>query len=80
MLKKFKTFELVTELEKREGVEKTTAEPYEKKNASNGNEQIVRSLYQVALKYDTITPCLPEIPYGKGREGFKAPVEWKVTR
>lgn len=51
-----------------------------KKNASNGNEQIVRSLYQVALKYDTITPCLPEIPYGKGREGFKAPVEWKVTR
>lgn len=55
-------------------------DPYEKKNASNGNEQIVRSLYQVALKYDTITPCLPEIPYGKGREGFKAPVEWKVTR
>lgn len=54
-------------------------DPYEKKNASNGNEQIVRSLYQVALKYDTITPCLPEIPYGKGREGFKAPVEWKVT-
>ena len=39
-------------------------DPYEKKNASNGNEQIVRSLYQVALKYDTITPCLPEIPYG----------------
>ncbi len=31
MLKKFKTFELVTELEKREGVEKTTAEPYEEK-------------------------------------------------
>jgi len=55
-------------------------DPYEKKNASIGNEKIVKALYQVAVKYDTITPCLPEVPYGKGRDGFKAPKEWKVVR
>ena len=55
-------------------------DPYEKKNASAGNEKIVKALYEVALKYDTITPCVPEVPYGKGRDGFKAPKEWKVVR
>ena len=55
-------------------------DPYEKKNASAGNEKIVKALYEVALKYDTITPCIPEVPYGKGRDGFKAPKEWKVVR
>ena len=29
-------------------------DPYEKKNASAGNEKIVKALYEVALKYDTI--------------------------
>ena len=37
-------------------------DPYEKKNASAGNEKIVKALYEVALKYDTITPCIPEVP------------------
>ena len=37
-------------------------DPYEKKNASAGNEKIVKALYEVALKYDTITPCVPEVP------------------
>ena len=55
-------------------------DPYEKKNASAGNEKIVKALYEVVLKYDTITPCIPEVPYGKGRDGFKAPKEWKVVR
>ena len=55
-------------------------DPYEKKNASAGNEKIVKALYEVALKYVTITPCIPEVPYGKGRDGFKAPKEWKVVR
>ena len=55
-------------------------DPYEKKNASAGNEKIVKALYEVALKYDTITPCVLEVPYGKGRDGFKAPKEWKVVR
>lgn len=55
-------------------------DPDEKKNASAGNEKIVKALYEVALKYDTITPCIPEVPYGKGRDGFKAPKEWKVVR
>lgn len=56
------------------------SDPYEKKNARVGNEQIVKSLVKEAIKYDTITPCIPEIPYGKGREGFKAPKEWKVVK
>ena len=55
-------------------------DPYEKKNASAGNEKIVKALYEVALKYDTITPCIQEVPYGKGRDGLKAPKEWKVVR
>ena len=55
-------------------------DPYEKKNASAGNEKIVKALYEVALKYDTITPCIPEVPYGKGRDGFKAPKEWKEKK
>ena len=55
-------------------------DPYEKKNASAGNEKIVKALYEVALKYDTIAACVPEVPYGKGRDGFKAPKEWKVVR
>ena len=55
-------------------------DPYEKKNASARNEKMVKALYEDALKYDTITPCIPEVPYGKGRDGFKAPKEWKVVR
>lgn len=56
------------------------SDPYEKMNSRAGNEEIVKSLRQVAIKYDTITPCIPEVPYGKGRAGFKAPKEWKITR
>lgn len=56
------------------------SDPYERKNARIGNEQVIKTLYKDIVKYDTITPCLPEVPYGKGREGFKAPKEWKVVR
>jgi len=44
-------------------------DPYERKNASMNNEQILKRLYQVIEKYDTITPLVPEIPYGKGQKG-----------
>ena len=55
-------------------------DPYERKNASVNNEQIVKRLYQITEKYDTITPSVPEVPYDKGQKGFKAPKEWKVIR
>lgn len=57
-------------------------DPYERKNAraNEGNQQIIKRLSLIAEKYDTITPCLPEVPYGKGKKGFTAPKEWKVAR
>lgn len=30
--------------------------------------------------YDTIRPAHEELPYGYGKEGFKAPKEWRVTK
>ena len=32
------------------------------------------------MKYNTITNSIQEVTYGKGRDGFKAPKEWKVVR
>lgn len=52
----------------------------ERENHAPGNEDKVRQLSRVALKYDTITPAYPEVPYGKGKENFVAPKEWKVTK
>lgn len=30
------------------------------------------------IQYDTIRPTMPELPFDYGKEGFKAPHEWKV--
>lgn len=57
-----------------------STDPYERKNASMNNGQIVRHLYQIAEKYDTVIPSVPEVPYNQGQKGFKAPKEWKVAR
>ena len=32
------------------------------------------------IRYDTIRPAHPELPYGQGKAGFKAPAEWRVTK
>ena len=32
------------------------------------------------IRYDTIRPAHPELPYGQGKEGFKAPAERRVTK
>ena len=32
------------------------------------------------VEYDAIKPYYEEIPYGQGREGFRPPFEWKVTK
>ena len=37
-------------------------------------------LRRYIIRYDTIRPAHPELPYGQGEEGFKAPAEWRVTK
>ncbi|MFI3260071.1 MAG: sulfatase-like hydrolase/transferase [Rikenellaceae bacterium] len=55
-------------------------DPYEANDASQGNEKEVARLLKVAIKYDTITPSIPERPYDEGKKGFVAPKEWRVTK
>lgn len=51
---------------------------YEAENYAAQNQQIVKQLKRVAVRYDTITPTYPEVPYGRGKEGFVPPHEWEV--
>ena len=37
-------------------------------------------LRRYIIRYDTIRPAHPELPYGQGKEGYKAPAEWRVTK
>ena len=37
-------------------------------------------LRRYIIRYDTIRPAHPELPYGQGKEGFKAPAERRVTK
>lgn len=53
-------------------------DPFERKNAFNEYPDIVKRLSKVALRYDTITPCIPEVRYGRAPKGFKAPKEWNI--
>ena len=54
--------------------------PYEKGNNIEGNEDVAEKMKSFIIQYDTITPAQKELPYGFGKEGFKAPEEWKVTK
>lgn len=55
--------------------------PYEEdEKLRPGNEDVKEKMRAYIEKYDTITPSVPEVPYGKGRAGFVAPKEWKVTK
>ena len=56
------------------------ADPYERKNAAASHPEVVKRMARIAEKYDTITPNIPEMPFGKGQQGFKAPKEWKPVR
>lgn len=55
-------------------------DPYERVNASKIHPSVVEQLSAFALRYDTITPCIPEVSYDKGKKGFKAPKEWDLRR
>ena len=37
-------------------------------------------LRRYIIRYDTIRLAHPELPYGQGKEGFKAPAERRVTK
>ncbi|MGM9739785.1 MAG: arylsulfatase, partial [Candidatus Cryptobacteroides sp.] len=39
-----------------------------------------KALREMILEYDAIKPYYKEIPYGQGKDGFKAPFEWIVTK
>ena len=56
------------------------ADPYERKNAAASHPEVVKRMARIAEMYDTITPSIPEVPFGKGQQGFKAPKEWKPVR
>ncbi len=56
--------------------------PYEQdlKPLAEMDQKIYKDLLKMAIKYDTITPFLPEVPYDAGKEGFVVPKEWRVTK
>lgn len=63
----------------REFLVRYSHDPYETANNINGNKEIADYLRSIAVKYDTISPSVKEIPYAQGRDGFIPPKEWKVT-
>lgn len=56
------------------------ADPYEKQNMAPAHPELTDSLRRIVQRFDTITPYTPELPYGHGQKGFRAPAEWKITR
>jgi arylsulfatase B len=54
-------------------------DPYEKKNSKDNPQEKAR-LKKLVLEYDALPAAVDESDYGKGRDGFVAPHEWKVTK
>ena len=55
-------------------------DPYEKKNNKDANPQEMARLKKLVLEYDALPAAVDESDFGKGREGFVAPHEWKVIK
>ena len=55
-------------------------DPYESRNSLEGHETEAARLKKIAEEYDKIVPYVPEQDYGKGKKGFVAPPEWRVTK
>ncbi len=64
---------------KKDFLVKYSDDPYEAKNNIENNGVVAERLREIAVKYDTIAPAYPEVPYGQGSQGFVPPKEWKVT-
>lgn len=56
------------------------SDPYEQKNSANANPAELQRLKKIVEKYDALEPVFDEVDYDKGRDTFKAPKEWKVTK
>ena len=55
-------------------------DPYESKNSITSNPQEAARLKKLVLEYDALPQAVDESDFGKGRQGFVAPPEWKVTK
>jgi arylsulfatase B len=55
-------------------------DPYEKKNSKDANPQEMARLKKLVLEYDALPSAVGEVDFGAGKEGFVAPIEWKVTK
>ena len=55
-------------------------DPYESANGIAAHREEADRMKAIAEKYDAIVPYVPEQEYGKGKEGFTAPKEWRVTK
>lgn len=53
-------------------------DPYEKENAISVHKKEADRLQKIVEKYDAIEPPFKVLPYSQGKEGFKAPFEWKI--
>ena len=53
---------------------------YEAQNRIEEHAAEAERLRRYIIRYDTIRPAHTELPYGQGKEGFKAPAEWRVTK
>ena len=53
---------------------------YERQNKIADHAAEAERLRNYIIRYDSIRPAHPELPYGQGKEGFKAPREWRVTK
>ena len=53
---------------------------YEAQNRIEEHAAEAERLRNYIIRYDTIRPSHPELPYGQGKDGFKAPVEWRVVK
>lgn len=51
-------------------------DPSEQENVKDDNKRIYEQLKQLVKPFDAIEVDNPVLPWGEGREGFKAPKEW----
>lgn len=49
---------------------------YEAQNRIEEHAAEAERLRRYIIRYDTIRPAHPELPYGQGKRAFKAPAEW----
>lgn len=56
------------------------ADPSEQNNRKTAHAAVYERLKEKVLQFDAIKPAVRVAPYGEGRQGFKAPKDWKITK